>query len=562
MNKGNKIENSVFTAEKFSPSKMATLRNKRKLAAVSREVPESARSGRAPNVPDPELTQEYISQVSEEIEGRVTKKLSKEYSRTESRILGALSKLDEFLLNPQVRTCSVVAPGTSRSNNLENQGTNEDRPSDDPGPEVEFSSPISGAEINPHMVTGVTREFRQHPHMAMETQEEIPYCSTSTSSGKQKKARSTSQPQFRSENTPATLEADQILLALQQLATNPNSANFNNNISRISKLPKSLTTKMPTFDGKSEKFELFEDLFQTSLKIHNQLTEEDKINYFHSLMRGDALQTFENITSPNRENLVEILTVFRRKYVKPQSMATAKHKFQRLVFNPTNQKLIDFLDELQKLAKDAFGVAAQAIIEQFIYAKMPSHLKKSINQAHLENGTYEQIVSHLERELELNGLEAPDEMQINTVMQQDTRQNSEKPKPTCHHCKKPGHYRNQCRQLKREKDQAQNNTDSAPTNKNNNGSAQTNSNPNHKVPVANKANNANNQRDRKPRPVFPPCETCGRTNHSTERCYLGANAANKPPPRNRRPEGQNQAQQRNTQNNSDGNVQAAAQPLN
>ena len=129
---------------------MATLRNKRKLAAVSRETPESTRSGRAPNVLDPELTQDYISQVSEEIEGRVTKKLSKEFSRTESRILGALSKLDEFLLNPQVRTCSVVAPGTSRSNNLENQGTNEDRPSDDPGPEVEFSSPISGAETNPH----------------------------------------------------------------------------------------------------------------------------------------------------------------------------------------------------------------------------------------------------------------------------------------------------------------------------------------------------------------------------------------------------------------------------
>ena len=129
---------------------MATLRNKRKLAAVSRETPESTRSGRVPNILDPELTQDYISQVSEEIEGRVTKKLSKEFSKTESRILGALSKLDEFLLNPQVRTCSVVAPGTSRSNNLENQGTNEDRPSDDPAPEVEFSSPISGAETNPH----------------------------------------------------------------------------------------------------------------------------------------------------------------------------------------------------------------------------------------------------------------------------------------------------------------------------------------------------------------------------------------------------------------------------
>ena len=129
---------------------MASLRNKRKLAAVSRETPESTRNGRTQNILDPELTQDYISQVSEEIEGRVTKKLSKEFSRTESRILGALSKLDEFLLNPQVRTCSVVAPGTSRSNNFENQGTNEDRPSDDPGPEVEFASPISGAETNPH----------------------------------------------------------------------------------------------------------------------------------------------------------------------------------------------------------------------------------------------------------------------------------------------------------------------------------------------------------------------------------------------------------------------------
>ena len=120
---------------------MATLRNKRKLEAVSRETPESTRSGRTQNILDPELTQDYISQVSEEIEGRVTKKLSKEFSRSESRILGALSKLDEFLLNPQVRTCSVAVPGTSRSSNLENQGTNEDRPSDDPGPEVEFSPP-------------------------------------------------------------------------------------------------------------------------------------------------------------------------------------------------------------------------------------------------------------------------------------------------------------------------------------------------------------------------------------------------------------------------------------
>ena len=184
---------------------------------------------------------------------------------------------------------------------------------------------------NPHLVTGTREEIRQYPHMMTATQEKIPYCSPGNLSGKEKKERSTSQPQFGSENTPATIEADKILLSLQQLATNSNSANFNNNNSQISKLLKSLTTTVPTFDGKSEKFELFEDLFQTSLKIHNQLTQEDKINSFHSLMPGDAPQTFKNITSPSRENLGEILTVFCKKYVKPQSMVTAKHKFQRLI---------------------------------------------------------------------------------------------------------------------------------------------------------------------------------------------------------------------------------------
>ena len=79
---------------------------------------------------------------------------------------------------------------------------------------------------------------------------------------------------------------------------------------------------------------------------------------------------------------------------------------------------------------------------------MLPHLRKSINEAYLETCTYEQIVSHLENELELDGLEAPDELHLNIVTQQATQQYPGKIKPTSHHCKKPGHYRNQCRQLK------------------------------------------------------------------------------------------------------------------
>ena len=315
---------------------------------------------------------------------------------------------------------------------------------------------------------------------------------------------------------------------------------------------------MPTFDWKSEKFELLEDLFQTSLKIHNQLTEEDRFNYFHSLMRGDALQTFKIINGPTRENLGETLAIFRRKYVKPQSMATAEHKFQKIVFNPTNQKLVDFIDELQKLAKDAFRIAAHAIIEQFIYAKMPPHLRKLIKQAHLENGTYEQIVTHLERELELNGLEAPDELQINTVNHNTVNANTDKTKPTCHYCKKPGHYKNQCRLLKKQREQTEN-IQNNPGNKNCDANT---SNPNGNVNNPNNNNRNSKRAGRKPKTVYLPCETCGKTNHSTERCYHGANAASRPPPRQRRPERQNQVQESANQNDSNEINQAVAQNLN
>ena len=139
---------------------MSTLRNKKKLAVVLRQTPENTRNTQSRNTIDPEMAEEYNSQVSEEIGGRVTKKLSKEFSRTESRILGALSKLDDFLRNPHVRTCSVAVPGTSWTTNSENREPTGDRSSDDPCPEARDSSHHSGSlsspevEDYPHMVTG------------------------------------------------------------------------------------------------------------------------------------------------------------------------------------------------------------------------------------------------------------------------------------------------------------------------------------------------------------------------------------------------------------------------
>ena len=105
------------------------------------------------------MAQKHISHVSEEIEVGKTKKLSKKSSRTESRNLGALSMFDEFLLKPQVWTCSVAVPGTSRNSDSENREPNGNRSLNDPCPEMVCSSHQSGnlngseLEESPHIVT-------------------------------------------------------------------------------------------------------------------------------------------------------------------------------------------------------------------------------------------------------------------------------------------------------------------------------------------------------------------------------------------------------------------------
>ena len=114
-----------------------TTRNKRKLAALNKEnCEEHTRSNLAQNSSAPRSQEDYITQVSEQIEGRVTKRLSKEFSRTENRILGALARLDDFLMNPFLPGYSGATPESTRNALSNNQGTNEDDSQNDPHPEA------------------------------------------------------------------------------------------------------------------------------------------------------------------------------------------------------------------------------------------------------------------------------------------------------------------------------------------------------------------------------------------------------------------------------------------
>ena len=117
---------------------MAT-RNKKKLAALDKEICEEDpwnKMAQNWNVSRPQ--EEYITQISEEIKGRVTEKFSKEFSRSENCILGALARPDDFLMNPLLQGHSGTTPELSRNALSTSQGTNEDDSLNDPQLEAGF----------------------------------------------------------------------------------------------------------------------------------------------------------------------------------------------------------------------------------------------------------------------------------------------------------------------------------------------------------------------------------------------------------------------------------------
>ena len=243
-----------------------------------------------------------------------------------------------------------------------------------------------------------------------------------------------------------------------------------------------------TFDGKSEKFELFEDLFHTMIKMQLEMSEQMKFNPFHLLLKKNALQTFRNISTANRQTFEDVLVIFRQKFVKPESQATDKHKWHRLVFDPNTTKLPDFLEELNQGAEKAFGDNAQKMIASLIYAKLLPKLKRSVNMARLENSSYDKIVAHLERELELNALEESDDLPMASMTSSTPKTKTVPSKAqmsdiTCNYCKEKGQMVKDCEKLKKKKEkEAQ---QGKPTQKK----------------------------------TYPKCSTCAKTNHPEERCW-------------------------------------------
>ena len=278
--------------------------------------------------------------------------------------------------------------------------------------------------------------------------------------------------------------------------------------------PKILHTQVPLFRGNREKYNEFEHLLLNHLRPHqHKLSEEQKLTYFQSLLRDDAIEFWQSLKMTSQTTLAQVLRYFKKEYAKEGLKEVAKNKFDQMRYDFSVETFNDFLNEFKKVAKQPFGDRSSDITETFLFAKLPVQMQNELAMAGKHDASmadirtfvqrrcqYAQLIPNTTNAQPFNQISAPQANatapQSSTSQPTQNRETKRKFDGQCRHCGITGHKWAECR--KRLREEANNKT----------------ANQNMQQPTQ----STNNQEIK---PKYNPklvCQICGKVGHSARDC--------------------------------------------
>ena len=236
--------------------------------------------------------------------------------------------------------------------------------------------------------------------------------------------------------------------------------------------PKILQTQLPLFRGNREKVNEFEHLLLNHLLPHqHKLSEEQKLTYFQSLLRDDAIEFWQSLKMTNQTTLAQVLRYFKKEYAKEDLKEVAKNKFDQMRYDPSAETFNDFLNKFKKVAKQAFGDKSSDLTETFLFTKLPVQMQNELAMAGKHDASMEEIRTFVQRRCQyaqlipnttsaqpFNQISAPQANAAtpptSTAQPQQTRETKRKFDGQCRHCGIHGHKWAECRKRLREEAQA------------------------------------------------------------------------------------------------------------
>ena len=168
------------------------------------------------------------------------------------------------------------------------------------------------------------------------------------------------------ESTPRSNE-ERLLNAIETIPQRIKSTTTNTKL---------LQTHVPNFRGQKDKFVEFEHLLLNHLSpLANKITDENKLHFFQSLLRDEAIEYWQSIQITPLTTLKDVLDLFRKEFAKKDLKEVARYKWDQARYDPTTGTFSDFLKNLKNTAKQAFGDEADKIIKMFLFGKPPVEIQ-------------------------------------------------------------------------------------------------------------------------------------------------------------------------------------------
>ena len=260
------------------------------------------------------------------------------------------------------------------------------------------------------------------------------------------------------ESTPRSNE-ERLLNAIETIPQRIKSTTTNTKL---------LQTHVPNFRGQKDKFVEFEHLLLNHLSpLANKITEENKLHFFQSLLRDEAIEYWQSIQITPLTTLKDVLDLFRKEFAKEDLKEVARYKWDQARYDPTTETFSDFLKNLKKTAKQAFGDEADKIIKMFLFGKLPVEIQQELTMANKEQSSPEKIKTYLMRKYQYQQNAAPPTtIQPFNAATSSIPTSNEATKPTtttttqpterkrfegqCFYCGKTGHRKTECRARQRD----------------------------------------------------------------------------------------------------------------
>ena len=124
-------------------------------------------------------------------------------------------------------------------------------------------------------------------------------------------------------------------------------------------------------------------------------------------MRDEAIGYCQSIQITPLTTLKDVLHLFKKEFAKEDLKELSRYKWDQARYDPTTETFSDFLKNLKKTAKQAFGDEADKIIKMFLFGKLPVEIQQELTMANKEESSPEEIKTYLMRMYQYQQYAAP-----------------------------------------------------------------------------------------------------------------------------------------------------------